>query len=157
MKTMYEEKVQTVEGLLDTFYDVISGDKGQPRNWQLFKYLFYPRAKLIYYGPDVQGETRAQYWTPDFYVKTVGKNQETEIGTGFFEVEIHREINIFGSIAHVFSTYASFDNKSDKKPHTRGINSIQLLNHDRRWWIVSIYWDGAGETADNQIPKEYLP
>ena len=151
------DKVQNIESILETFYSVISGKKGEIRNRELFKYLFYPRAKLIYYGPDVEGKTRAQYWTPDFYINAVFKNQETEIETGFFENEIHRNINTYGKMAHVFSTYVSFDNKTDKKPHTRGINSIQLLNHDGRWWIINVFWDGFAETADNPIPKKYLP
>lgn len=154
---MYLDKVQTIESILETLYSVISGEKGEVRNWELFKYLFYPRAKLIYYGKDVEGVLRAQYWTPDFYIKTVGKHQETELETGFFEKEIHRIINTFGNISHVFSTYASFHNKLDEKPHTRGINSIQLLNHDGRWWIINLHWNGIGETTKNPIPKEYLP
>lgn len=154
---MYNVRVQTIESTLETLYEVISGEKEEERNWELFRYLFYPRAKLIYYGKDVQGLVRAQYWTPEFYINTVGKRQETELDTGFFEKEIHRVINRYGNIAHVFSTYASFYKKSDKNPHTRGINSIQLLNHNGRWWIINICWDGLGETEENPITKEYLP
>ena len=153
----YIDRVQTIEITLETFYSVISGKKGEARNWELFKYLFYPRAKLIYYGADVEEVIRAQYWTPEFYIKTVGKSQETELDTGFFENEIHRVVNTFGNMAHIFSTYASFDNKLDKKPHTRGINSIQLLYHEDRWWIINVFWDSLGETKENPIPKEYLP
>jgi len=154
---MYKDKVQSIESLLDTLYDVISGDKGKARNWKLFKYLFHPRAKLIYYGPDVEGVTRAQYWSPDFYINSIGNKQETELTTGFFEKEIYRKIDVFGNIAQVFSTYASFDNKNDKTPHSRGINSIQLLNYDNRWWIINVFWDGLGETSDNPISEKYLP
>jgi hypothetical protein len=37
----------------------------------------------------------------------------------------------------------------------RGINSIQLFNDGKRWWIVSIYWQQ--ENARAPIPQEYLP
>lgn len=151
------DNLQTIEGILKTFYSVISGEKGEKRDSELFKNLFYPRARLIYYGKDVESVVRAQYWTPDFYVKRIFKKQETELDTGFFEKEIHSEVNIFGNIAHVFSTYASFQNKTDEKPFTRGINSIQLLKHNDRWWIINVYWDGFGETEANPIPKKYLP
>jgi hypothetical protein len=37
----------------------------------------------------------------------------------------------------------------------RGINSIQLFNDGKRWWIVNVYW--SQETKRNLIPQEYLP
>ena len=154
---MDNDKVQSIECLLDTLYDVISGDKGEIRNWKLFKYLFHPRSKLVYYCAVVEGVTRAQYWSPDFYINSIGNKQETELTTGFFKKEIYRKIEVFGKIAQVFSTYAAFSNEKDDKPHSRGINSIQLLYHDNRWWIINVFWDGVGETLDNPIPKKYLP
>jgi hypothetical protein len=36
----------------------------------------------------------------------------------------------------------------------RGINSFQLLNDGKRWWVISIYW--LAETPDNPIPAKYL-
>ena len=60
----------------------------------------------------------------------------------------------FGHITHVFSTYESFHSPSDKQPFARGINSFQLFNDGKRWWVVTIYWQQ--ETPEIQIPKEYL-
>ena len=37
----------------------------------------------------------------------------------------------------------------------RGINSIQLVNDGKRWWIASVVWDT--EQPDNPIPAQYLP
>ena len=54
----------------------------------------------------------------------------------------------------MFSTYDSRYKKDDKQPFARGINSFQLLNDGKRWWVVTIYWQG--ETPENQIPKQYL-
>jgi hypothetical protein len=36
----------------------------------------------------------------------------------------------------------------------RGINSIQLMNDGRRWWIVSVFWEA--ETPQTPIPKKYF-
>ncbi len=55
---------------------------------------------------------------------------------------------------HVFSTYESRRALSDPAPFARGINSIQLWFDGRRWWIVTIYWEG--ERPDNPIPASYL-
>lgn len=148
----YQEKVKTLDSTLETLYAVISGEAGEKRNWELFKYLFKPEAKLIPSGKNQQGEVGARYMSTDDYIQSSGNWLETN---GFFEKEIHRKVDTFGRIAQVFSTYESFRTKADTKPFARGINSIQLLNDGNRWWIINIYW--TGESADNPIPKEYLP
>ena len=73
---------------------------------------------------------------------------------GFFESELARRVETYGHIAHVFSTYESRHSPKDPKPFMRGINSFQLLNDGKRWWVVTIYWEG--ETPENPLPKEYL-
>jgi hypothetical protein len=89
--------------------------------------------------------------TPEDYVNTAGRSLETN---GFFEREIGRRTETFGGITHVFSAYDSKRTAADATPFARGINSIQLLNDGKRWWVVTIFWDS--ERADNPIPAEYL-
>jgi hypothetical protein len=43
-------------------------------------------------------------------------------------------------LRQVFSSYESRRSLTDK-PFERGINSIQLLNDGKRWWVLSIFWD----------------
>jgi len=148
----YELKVATLDSTINTLYGVISGDKGEKRDWDLFKYLFRNNAKLIPSGKNKDGDIIARYMTADTYIETSGK---WLIDNGFHEVEIHRITETFGNIAHVFSTYESYRNKSDKNPFMRGINSIQLLNDGKRWWIVNIYW--MQESEVHPIPDKYLP
>ena len=73
---------------------------------------------------------------------------------GFYEKEIARRTEQFGNIAHVWSIYESRHNEDDPEPFMRGINSIQLFNDGKRWWIVNIYWQQ--ESAENPIPEKYL-
>lgn len=143
--------VKTLDSAIKTLYSVISGEKNEKRNWKLFKYLFKPDAKLIPSGKNIEGEFMVRYMKPDEYVKSSGK---WLVENGFFEKEIHRKTDVFGNIAHVFSTYESFKSKADEKPFMRGINSIQLLNDGERWWIINVYW--MQETEQNPIPKKYL-
>jgi len=75
--------------------------------------------------------------------------------SGFYEKEIARRTEQFGQIAHVWSTYESRHSEDDPEPFMRGINSIQLFNDGKRWWIVSIYWQQ--ENAGAPIPEKYLP
>lgn len=148
----YLSKVQTLDSTIETLYGVISGKKGQERNWELFKYLFHPEAKLIPTGKNQAGAIGATFMTPEDYISRAGKML---IESGFFEKEIHRTVDTFGNITQIFSTYNSFNNESMETPFMRGINSIQLLNDGKRWWIISIYW--MQESPENPIPERYLP
>ena len=151
-KGNYDSKVQTLDSTIETLYSVISGEKGESRDWDLMRYLFHPDAKLIPSGKDSLGIYHARYITADEYIASSGN---WLIENGFFEIEINRVVNTFGNITQVFSTYESFRSKADEKPFMRGINSIQLLNDGNRWWIINIYW--TQESAENPIPQEYLP
>jgi len=71
----------------------------------------------------------------------------------FFEREAARRTDAFGNIAHVFSTYESRHSKDDAKPFQRGINSIQLLNDGKRWWIVTVFL--PSEDEKNPLPEKY--
>ncbi len=148
----YSSKVETLDSTIKTLYAVISGEKGEARDWDLFKYLFKPDAKLIPSGKDKEGVYKIRYMKPADYIKSSGK---WLVENGFFEKEIHRKVDVFGNITQVFSTYESFKSEADGTPFMRGINSIQLLNDGNRWWIINIYW--TQETKENPIPNEYLP
>ena len=144
--------VSTLDGIMKAVYDVISGDAGKPRDWDRFRTLFYKDARLIPTGVNPQTkEIRATSLAPEDYIKRVEPFFAKE---GFYEREKARRVEQFGHITHVFSTYESFHNLSDKQPFARGINSFQLFNDGKRWWVVTIYWQQ--ETPEIQIPKEYL-
>lgn len=148
----YLNKVQTLDSTIETLYGVISGGKGKERNWELFNYLFHPDAKLIPTGKNQAGVIGANFMTPQEYIDRAGKML---VEIGFFEKESHRTVDTFGNIAQVFSTYNSYNNESMETPFMRGINSIQLLNDGKRWWILNIYW--MQESPENPIPEKYLP
>ena len=152
-QSVYNEKVSTIDSIIETLYSVISGDAGVKRDWDLFRFLFTENAHLIPTRTDRENNSLViDYITPEGYIQRSGKWLEEN---GFFEKEISRQVQSFGSMTHVFSTYASFRKSSDTEPFTRGINSIQLFNDGERWWIVNIYW--TGESEGNPIPTAYLP
>lgn len=148
----YASKVKTLDSTIKTLYAVISGEKGVARDWELFNYLFRPEAKLIPTGTNKQGVHMARYMTPKDYINTSGK---WLIENGFFEKEVARSVHKFGNIAQVFTTYEAFKSASDIKPFMTGINSIQLLYDNERWWIVNVYWQQAN--AKNPIPNAFKP
>jgi len=144
--------VSSIDGIMKALYEVISGDAGQKRDWNRFRSLFHRDARLIPSGKNPKtGVTGARAFTPEEYIERSSPFMEKE---GFFEKEIARRTDQYGNIAQVFSTYASYHKPADKTPFERGINSFQLLNDGKRWWVITIYW--SGETPENPLPKEYL-
>jgi len=144
--------VATVDAILKTLYDVISGPAGQKRDWNRFRSLFVPGARLVPTRQRPNEPAQAVVLDPEGYISRAGAMLEQN---GFFEREISRKTETFGRITHAFSTYASFHAASDTAPFARGINSIQLLNDGTRWWVVTIYWDA--ERPGLTLPRQYLP
>ncbi|MEP3837588.1 MAG: hypothetical protein ABJM36_08070 [Algibacter sp.] len=149
--TVDSTSVLTLDSTIKTLYKVISGEKDQKRNWEQFKFLFKPDAKLIPSGKDLDGNLKVVFMSPEDYIKSSGN---WLVKNGFIEKEIHRKVDTFGNIAHVFSTYECFRRTTDETPFMRGINSIQLLNDGERWWIINVYW--SQESKKHPIPETYL-
>jgi hypothetical protein len=137
------------EAIVAALYDVISGPAGQARDWDRFRGLFAPGARLIPAAPKQDGSAPVTL-SPDDYIKRAND----ALLRGFFEREVSRKVDGFGTILHVFSTYESRRAAADEKPFARGINSIQLMQYGGRWWIATIMWDQ--ERPDNPIPAKYL-
>lgn len=149
--------VKSPEAILNAVYDVISGGKGQARDWNRMRSLFIPGARLIptitvAATADKPAHTDAILLTIDDYI---ARSSTKMTASGFFEHSIHNEFEQFGNIVQIWSTYESRHNADDPKPFARGINSFQLLNDGKRYWIVNIFWDA--ESPQHPIPLQYLP
>ncbi|MGY0392124.1 hypothetical protein ACW5R3_06190 [Bizionia sp. KMM 8389] len=146
------KKVGSIDAIINELYDVNSGKKGYERNWADFEYLFYPNAKLIATGKSLDGNQLAKYMTADEYQSI---SDEWLKENGYIEKEIYRKMDVYGNIAHVFSTFEVYHSNHDPYPAMRGIKSIQLLNDGLRWWIINVYW--MQESRLQPIPRDYLP
>jgi hypothetical protein len=146
------EDVSSPEAILNAVYSVISGGKGQARDWDRMRSLFIPDARLIPATGAANGHTDAIILTIDGYIARANGRMTS---TGFFEHSIHNEIEQFGNIVQVWSTYESRHSLDDAKPFARGINSFQLLKDGDRYWVVNIFWDA--ESPEHPIPAKYLP
>ena len=135
------EDVGTLEATIRTLYNVISGPAGQPRDWDRFRSLFLPGARLILAVSLPGEEPRVATLTVEDYVRRTRKIFEKE---GFWESEKKRKTEAFGSIAHAFSTYESRREKG-AKPFQHGVNSIQLFHDGKRWWIATVMWNSGRE------------
>lgn len=146
------EDVSSVDGIVAAFYDVVSGPAGRPRQWARDRTLYIPEVKFVsieYRGTD--GKPHASVMNHQAYVESADAGM---VRDGFFEREIHRVTQTFGSITHVFSTYEARQSAGGPVI-ARGINSIELFYDGARWWIAAAQWED--ETPAHPIPKEFLP
>ena len=139
------DDVSSIDAIMRAVYGVISGPAGQRRDWNRMRSLFTANARLMPYGP-----SGLRSGSVEDYITSSGPLLERD---GFFEREVHRVVEQYGDIAHIFSTYEA-RREANGPVFMRGINSFQLVRHAGRWWVVSIMWQA--ETPQNQVPGRYL-
>lgn len=144
------EDVSSPDTIIKAMYECISGPAGT-RNWHRLRSLYLEGARLIPTGKRLHKETGLQVMSIDEWIEDV---QDYFAENDFYETEIVRHMDQFGDIIQAFSTYEA-RNKLEDAPIARGINSFQLLKHEGRWWIVTVFW--SNESKDNPIPEEFLP
>jgi hypothetical protein len=144
------EDIATPDAIIKAMYDTISGPAGT-RNWYRERSLFLDGARLIPIGKRIHKEGELQILSLEEWIEDA---EPFLAENDFYEIEIMRQMNRYGNLVQAFSTYEA-RNSEDGEPIARGINSIQLLHKDDRWWIVTVMWDN--ETRDNPIPEEFLP
>ena len=150
--------VDTADHLVASLYEVISGAAGKPRDWDRFRALFLPDGRLGVIRPETPATKDAParkgdaiFLTPDMYVQ---RDDPYFKANGFFERSIANRVEVFGNLVHVWSTYESRHAEHDSQPFARGINSIQIVHAQGRFWIASVLWDE--ERIGLTLPAKYL-
>jgi hypothetical protein len=134
---VHTSDVATLDAILGAMYEVISGPAGQSRDWERFRSLYHPDARLM---PVVSGESPSvRLLSVEDYIRRVEPIFATE---DFWERETGRQVEEFGRVAHVLSHYESLRDP-DGVAFDRGANSVQLFYDGKRWWIVSVMWNTA--------------
>ncbi|MFI9503753.1 hypothetical protein [Nocardia sp. NPDC052566] len=145
-----EADTVSVDAIIDALYDVISGPPGD-RDFDRMRALFLPGARLIPSAPLTEHHPGGQPLDCDAFIAEIRPLLQVQ---SFYEAEIARRTERFGAVVHAMSTYES-RLTPDGAPVIRGVNSIQLLHKDGRWWVVTILWDE--ESEQQPIPARYLP
>lgn len=145
----YSADVKSVDGIIAALYEVISGEPNTDRDWARFRNLFKPETRLIPTRKTDTGELTIKALTPEDYIELF----KSRVATGFFERELHRSTESYGTVTHVFSTYETKERK-DGPVTNRGINSIQLFKDKDRYYILNIFW--CAESMGFPLPDKYL-
>ncbi len=144
--------VESIDAIMAAVYDVISGPAGQARDWNRFRSLMSPHARLIPTGRNrTTGQAVHRALSVEEYITAIGPQFERD---GFFERELGRKVERYGNIVHLMSAYDSKRTLQDAEPLARGVNSFQLWYDGTRWWVVTIFWEA--ETPTTPIPQELL-
>ncbi len=141
------EDVKSLDAIMHAAYDSISGPAGG-RDWNRFRSLFLPQARFTAVGKGPDGAGFVISWNVDEFVRDAGAVFAKD---PFYEIAIVNRPEGFGNMTQVLSSYES-KRTPGGAPFERGMNSFQVLNDGKRWWIVSIFWDT--ERPDNPLPAE---
>lgn len=129
---------EQIGAVIDEMYAMISGAAG-PRDWSRQLNCFLAEARQVRTWVDERGRPAMKAMGLQDYARDT---QPFFDSNDFYEVEIGRRIDLFGNIAHVWSSYEARRCPDDREPERRGINSIQLFRHSEHGWrIVHMIWD----------------
>lgn len=144
--------VATIEATVRAFFSAISAPAGGKLDRNRLRSLFVPGGRIVLSRePRTSRPADVTFLSPDEYANLSDAYTAT---AGFFDRNLANQVEKFGVMAHVYSTYESRSHPEDAKPMVRGIKSIDLLNSANRWYIVEVYWDT--ERPDNPIPDRYM-
>ncbi len=142
------DDVKSSDAIIKAAYESISGPAGM-RDWKRFRSIFLPQARFTEVGKGEDGGTIVISWGVEEFIRDAGAVFAKE---AFYENGIVNEGAGYGGMRQVLSSYES-RRAPGEKPFQRGINSFQVLNDGKRWWIVSIFWDS--ERPDNPLPEKF--
>jgi len=140
--------VNSLDAIIQAAYASISGPAGT-RDWNRFRSIFLPQARFTEVGKRDDGGTIVISWGVEEFIRDAGAIFAKE---PFYENGIVNEPAGYGNMRQILSSYES-RRAPGEKPFQRGINSFQVLNDGKRWWIVSIFWDS--ERPDNPLPEKF--
>lgn len=141
----------TPEDVVRELYRLVTIEKGQETDWEQVRNLYLPQAVIVLrVSKDASQVFDVQGWIDDF----VAWNLKAKVkDTGFSEKIVTMKPRVFRDIANVFVLYEASITGADRPP-TRGIDSIELVKKDGRWWIAAITNDIVN--AENPAPAELL-
>lgn len=134
----------SIDSVIKEMYEMVSFEPGTRPDWSRQPEIFAAGGRLVRVNDDGVFE---------FGLDSFRQNFESMIDTGvlpsFWEGEIWRKTHQFGDVAHVLSAYEARQTR-DGAILNRGVNSIQLFEHEGRWQISAMIWRRDGRAV--QIP-----
>jgi hypothetical protein len=149
-----ERDYTTVNGVMTELYASVTREPGEPFAWDRMRAVMLPGAIMLPQREQTQGESRTM--SVDDFISWIDQGWKPIIGNaqdqGFYERQTNLIVEEYGDIAHAFTTYE----KGPYEPRGiqgRGINSVQLVKREGRWYVLSMTWDE--ENSGGPLPAKY--
>ena len=143
-----QNDLKLIDNLTAELYKSICFEVDNHPPVEKLKDLFIPTANMIR-----NDEASPEIMTVDDFIKSYTDRISDGTIKSFYEGELNHITEIFGTIAHRFSTYETKFDLTNPKPFSTGINSIQYIKIGNNWKISSIVWNNQNDT--NKIPDKY--
>lgn len=138
-----------LSALMDAFFDAVSFDSGAARYERLHE-LFIEDGMLIKNTTEVPEISSVdEFIAPRRALVATGKL------ASFREYETAEITEVFGQVAHRFSTYAKAGVLDGEPFEGRGVISTQFIRTPEGWRIASMAWDD--ERSGLELPERYAP
>jgi len=140
---------KTPNGLVSALYDAVTFPAGQTPDWDHVRAMFLPEAVIVL---RTSWEATSVFSLDGFVEDFVHFIEQAKVGEkGFSEKIVRTRATVFGEIAHVLVLYEAHITGSARDPQ-QGVDSIQLVQREGRWWIASIV--NELPTAERPLPAE---
>ena len=141
-QTGTDQDVSSIDGIINAYYEVVSGPAGERVDVMRDRHLHHPDAWVAIAGKDVAGDPFVNVMTLADYHGDNAPRAEN-----FYERETERVVSRSGNMAHVWSSYESALTEGGE-PFTTGVNSITLFFDGERWWIMGWMFDASAGYED---------
>jgi hypothetical protein len=141
----YAEDVQSVNAIINAYYDVVSGSSSEPWEFERDKYIHSKNAVIT--KLDESGKAESHNLEAEYIPLGLSPKED------FYEKELKRIVSTYGNIAQVWS---AFEIRTDPKTESniRGLNSIQLHYESSRWYIDS--WICEMESEKSSVVAKFV-
>lgn len=141
----YAQDVQSIEAIINAYYDVISGSGKDP--WQFERDSYIHAENAVITKLDEKGNAESHSLTAEYIPLLLAPKED------FYEKELKRKVSQFGNMAQVWSAF-EVRTEPNTASNIRGLNSIQLHYEKGRWWIDS--WTCEMESDNNSLVKDFM-
>ena len=141
----YAKDVQSIDAIINAYYDVVSGSSSDP--WEFERDKFIHSENAVITRLDENGKAESHTLEAEYI--PIGLSPKED----FYEKELKRTVSKYGNIAQVWS---AFEIRTDpnSESNIRGLNSIQLHYENGRWWIDS--WTCEMESEKSSVVTEFM-
>jgi hypothetical protein len=150
MYLIANERQRLLGRALDAMYESISFPEGGEPDWKRMQSVFHRNARFVRVTPEA-----IDYLDMRSFQAMALEMLDRGVYTSFFENEIARRVEIFGSIAHVLSAYETKRSPEATSFLARGVNSIQLLWDGTSWRVLNLTWDEESDCNFMDIDRMF--